>query len=639
MLKEYGYVRVGAVSNNLEIANVTYNVNEIEKCLKDANEKGIEILTFPQLSLTGYACQDLFFNDDLINDSLKGIIELKKKSVDYDLVFIIGAPLRVNNELYNCAISIQKGKILGITPKTYIPNNNEVNEARYFASGNDLRETSIVIDGEEVLISNFLIYKCSNYDFLSYAIDIDQDLLVSNSVSNYTSAMGANIIFNLASSYEIVKRKEYRNDIVKAQASKTLSAYVYASSGVSDSSSYGCFSGHLIISEPNKIVKESSRFSFESEMIYADIDLFRINSDRRKNTLYPSFSITMDNNIATFELTNKNNQLEKEYSKSPFLFEDDSYLEEILNIQTYALAKRVKHLNKAKLVLGISGGSDSTLAFLLCLRVVEVLKMNPQDIVAITMPGFGTSKRTYNNAIKLMKKTGVTLKEISIVDACKQHYKDIGHDENDYDVTYENAQARERTQILFDIANDVNGIVVGSGDLSELVLGWATYNGDQMSNYGLNCSIPKTLVLSLIEYLKNEMKDEGVKAVISDILNTPITPELLPLDEAGNIVQDSQKSIGPYKLHDFFIYHFLRYGASVKKLYYLACLVFEEEYSKEEIKATLSIFVKRFITQQFKRSALPDGVMVGSVGVCSKFNLCLPSDLSVSQYLSDVEAL
>lgn len=638
MLKEYGFLRVGAISNKLEIANVEYNVKEILSCLDKAKENGIEIVTFPELSLTGYTCKDLFLNDDLINDALNGIIKLKKESVSYDSLFIVGAPLCINNSLYNCAISIQKGKIIGISVKTYISNYGENNEARYFSSGANLNVNEIMIDNEKVKVSNLLVYKCINHNFVSFSIDIGEDLLVSNTPSNYTSLMGANLIFNLSSQSDVVSRKEKIRDLVKVQSLKTISAYVYASSGVNESSSDGVYSGQLLIGEDGEIVKEDTSYSFDSKLIYSDVDLFRINNKRMRNKSFKQLDIELEKEEVNFELVNVKNNLEKEYDKTPFLVKKEEELEEILNIQTYALARRIKHLNKAKMVIGISGGSDSTLAFLVCLRVIKVLGMKNEDIIAVTMPGFGTSNKTYTNSINLIKYTGATLKEISIVEACKQHYKDISHDENDYDVTYENAQARERTQILFDLANDLNGIVVGTGDLSELALGWCTYNGDQMSNYGVNVGIAKTLVMALINKVKDEM-DDKVKGVLIDILNTPISPELLPLDENGNILQDSQKSIGPYKLHDFFLYHFLSYGTSVKKIYYLACLVFKDEYKQEEIKATLTVFIKRFFTQQFKRNALCDGVKVFEIGLSGKSDFIFSSDAYYSAYLKELENL
>lgn len=633
MLKEHGYLRVGAVSNKLEVSNVSYNVKEIISCLDKAKDKGIEILAFPELSLTGATCKDLFLSEDLINHVMLGIKELKDASENYPLTFIVGAPLKIDNALYNCAISISQGKIIGITPKTYL-NSDEI---RYFNTALNLNVDKVVIDNEEVKVSNLLIYKCENYDFISYAIDIGKDSQVSNSISNYTSLLGANIIFNLSSEVEIVKRKEYRKDLVKIQASKTMSAYVYASSGASESSSDGVYMGHLLISEPYRLLNEDDKFSFESKIIYNDVDLFRINNDRVRNENFKQTNLEIEKEEVYFNLNVKNNELVRNYDKTPLLPDEDNLLEDIINIQTYGLAKRVKHLNNSKMVIGISGGSDSTLAFLICLRAAKVLGMDSKDIIAVTMPGFGTSGKTYNNALNLIKHSNATLKEISIVEACKQHYKDIGHKEDDYDVTYENAQARERTQILFDLANDLNGIVIGTGDMSELALGWATYNGDQMSNYGVNVGVSKTLVMALIRKLKDECNDK-VKEVIEDILNTPISPELLPLDKDGNITQESQKSIGPYILHDFFLYHFVRYGANIKKLYYLACLTFKDDYSREEIKATLTIFIKRFFTQQFKRSALADGVKIGSVSL-AKLDYRFNSDITYKAYLKELENL
>lgn len=636
MLKEYGFVRVGAASNNIEVGNVKSNVKEIIKCLDIAQKEGVEILCFPQLSLTGYTCQDLFLTDDLLNAVLEGIAKLTKASLEYQLTFIIGAPLRINNDLYNCAISICNGEVIGITPKTYINNYQGDFESRYFNSGANLHLDSVNINGKDVVISNMLIYKCKNYEFLNYAIDIGDDLYTANSISNYTSLMGANIIFHLASDINVVNNKSNIKELIKVQSKKTISAYIHANSSPSESTSNFSYDGYLLISEPDSNEKEDTKISFDSKIIYADVDLMKINNQRMRNRCYNQLDFEVEYKQCYFSLTKKNNELKKYYSKTPFLLEDK--LEEILDIQTLSLARRIRHLNKTKMVIGISGGSDSTLAFLICLRVKKMLNMKDEDIVAVTMPGFGTSNRTYNNSLNLIKYSKATFKEISIVEACKQHYQDIGHDENDYDVTYENVQARERTQILFDLANDLNGIVVGTGDLSELVLGWATYNGDQMSNYGVNVGIPKTLVMALINKIKDE-SDINIKKVLTDILDTPISPELLPLDSDGNIVQESQKSVGPYKLHDFFIYHFLGYGVNVKKLYYLACKTFNDEFSKEEIKETLTIFIKRLFTQQFKRSALADGVKVFDIGVSAKTDLRLVSDASYMMYLKEVESL
>ncbi len=630
MLKEYGYVRVGAVSNKVEIANVEYNVKEILESVKEASEKGVEILTFPELSLTGYSCKDLFYTDDLLDSALQGIRKLKDESEKYEVLFVIGAPVVIDNDLYDCAISIYKGKVLGVTPKTYLKDD----ESKYFKSAIDLKVNEFVLGDDLVKVSNMLIYK-SNYDFISYSIDIDSDLEVSNAISNYTSLLGATLILNLASSKEEVYKEEYRKDLVKIQAKKTISSYVYASCGASESSGEVGYKGHLLISEFDGYFKENNEFSFESKMIYTDVDLKRVYDTRRKSSLHKQIDLDVDREVVLFKLETKNNELMKEYSKIPFLPNKEEDLEKMLDIQTYALARRIKHLNNAKMVIGISGGSDSTLAFLVCLRVCKVLGLDNKNIIGVTMPGFGTTNRTYENAISLIKESGATLKEISIVEACKQHYKDIEHDINNFNVTYENAQARERTQILFDLANDLNGIVVGTGDLSELVLGWATYNGDHMSNYGVNAGIAKTLVMKLISKVRDASVGK-LKEILTDILNTPITPELLPLDDKGNLVQNSESSVGPYKLHDFFIYHFLTYGANIKKIYYLACNTFKDEYRKEEIKATLTIFVKRFFTQQFKRNCLADGIKVLNISVNSQgWSMC--SDASYKGYLKELE--
>ena len=637
MLKEYGYIRVASAQNELHLCDVSFNTNSIIKLLDKAKTKGVDIICFPELSLVGYTAQDMFLNKDLYNSVLEGLNKLKEYSKKLDLVFIVGAPIKVKNSLYNCAVSFKDGHIIGITPKTYIPNYNEFYEARWFSSAKKLDTNKITLLGEEVLISNMLCYKCDNYD-LMYSIDICEDLWVSNPPSNFTSLNGAKIIFNLSASNETVGKASYRRNLVKMQAAKTLSAYVYASSGVSESTSDLLFSGHLMIAEADGTFKENDRFSFESEMIIQDVDIDRLQSDREKEKTYSDVGFNIDYPICHFTLGKHNNELLREYPKKPFLAHTKEGLEEILNIQSYALAKRVKHLGNTKMVVGISGGADSTLAFLICLRCADILKMDRKDIIAITMPGFGTSGRTYNNSKKLIESSGATFKEISIKEACIQHFKDIDHDINTFDITYENTQARERTKILFNVANKLNGIVVGTGDLSELALGWCTYNGDHMSNYAVNASIPKTLVTTLIGHIRDNSKGV-VKETLTDILNTPISPELLPLDENGNIKQETEKNVGPYILNDFFLYHFLRYGAPFKKIYFLACKTFKDDFTNEEIKATIKLFVKRFFTQQFKRNCVPDGIKVGSIAVSPRGDLRMSSDTYYQAFLKEVEEL
>lgn len=636
MLKDYGYVRVASAVNKLKVADIKYNINEIIKIVDDAINKGIEILTFPELSITGYTCYDLFLNEDLLNNTLKGLEKLKEYSVDKDIVFIVGCPLKIGNVLYNCAVNINRGSIIGITPKTFIPNYNEFYEARYFASGSNLKINKIDLLGEEVLISNKLIYQAKKYPNICYAIEICEDLWNANSLSNTTSVLGATIIFNLSSSNEVAGKSNYRKKLVSVQASKTTSAYVYASSGITESSSDLLFSGHLIICDDANNLIENNRFSFESDLIYTDIDVSKIVNNRKiKN----NFNNLVSENIIKieFNISRKNNSLLRKYNKTPFVYQNKDDLDEILNIQAYALARRIKHLNNAKMVIGISGGADSTLAFLICLKVTKILNIDPSNVIAITMPGFGTTNRTYLNAKKLIEESKATFKEISIKEACIRHYSDIGHDMNTFDVTYENSQARERTQILFDYANKINGIVVGTGDLSEIALGWATYNGDHMSNYSINCSIPKTLVTTLIAHIKDTTDNLIIKEVLSDILNTPISPELLPPDKDGNIIQSSEDCVGPYLLQDFFLYHFITSNASVKKLYYLALLTFDMP--KEIIKKHLTTFIKRFFTQQFKRNCMPDGIKAIEVSLSPRGDFKMPSDASYNLYLEELEEL
>ncbi|MDE7264288.1 MAG: NAD(+) synthase [Anaeroplasmataceae bacterium] len=637
MLKEYGFVRVGAAVNKLRIADVMYNVTEIKNILDSAIEKGIEILTFPELSITGYTCQDLFLTDDLIFGTVEGLKILKEYSQGKPIVFIVGAPLKIGNVLYNCAVSFSDGKIIGVTPKTFIPNYSEFYEARYFASAENLKLTHFSLLGEEVLVSNKLLYHADGYDEICYAIEICEDLWATNSPSNQMSVLGATLIFNLSSSNELVGKCTYRRSLIKSQAAKTICAYIYASSGLSESTSDLIFSGHAMIAEADGTIKENERFSFESSLIYSDVDVYRLTYDRRVRPNVEGVSRVDTPVDVYFTLPKKENALDKIYRKAPFVTSNPEALEEILNLQTYGLAKRVKHLGNTKMVIGISGGADSTLAFLICLRVAKVLQMKPSDVVAITMPGFGTSSRTFKNAQALIQCSGATYKEIPIRDAVLQHYKDIEHDPNVFDITYENSQARERTQILFDYANKVGGIVIGTGDLSEIALGWDTYNGDHMSSYSVNASIPKTLVTTLIAKVRDDAEEGIFKDTLTDILDTPISPELLPLDAKGQISQSSEASVGPYILQDFFLYHFMRYKASVKKIYFLACLTFD--YPKEEIKKHLTTFIKRFFTQQFKRNCMPDGVKVGTISLSPRGDLRMSSDTSYMLYLKEIDEL
>ena len=620
MLKKYGYVRVGACSSRVEVSNVSYNVKEIIANLEKLNKEGVDVVSFGELSLTGVTCKDLFFTGELTSATLNALETLRKESEKYDLVFVVGAPLKINSRLYNCAVTIARGEYLGVTPKRYLTSD----EVRYFTSGNELEDTYITLNNESVLVSNNIVYKHSEYDYFRFVVNVGNDFL-------YVNNLEANLVLCLESNIALTSKQDYYLETIKTLTKVNNASYVYSSASSNETSSDVVLSGQLIISDLDETINDD-KLSFESKFIYHDVDLLRLDNKSARGVRKDSEYVEV-----LFEVNEKENTLLKKYSKTPFI-KNEEELEEIMNILSFGLARRVKQLGNSKMIIGISGGSDSTLAMLVCLRATKLLNISNENIVCVTMPGFGTSNKTYTNSVNLIKEMGATFKEISIKEACIQHYKDIGHDENKYDITYENAQARERTQILFDLSNELGGFVVGTGDLSECVLGWATYNGDHMSNYGVNANIPKTLVKSLIRYESN--KYEGVfKETLESILDTIISPELLPLDAKGNIAQSSEASLkGSYTLHDFFIYHFLGYNASVKKLYYLACNTFEE-YSKEEIKEALTTFIKRFFTQQFKRTCSPDGVRVNEIDISIRGNLRLNSDLSSKLYLSEIEEL
>ena len=638
-MNEYGYVKVGASTVELKVSDTIYNVEKIKKQIDEAINKNIQIISFPELSITGYTCGDLFNQDILIDASYEGIKDLVNYSKDKMIVIIVGSPIKCENKLYNCAVVINNGKILGIVPKTYIPNYNEFYEMRWFKSSNDLKVKEINLFNENVPIGVDLIFTSKLNDELKFGIEICEDVWSLYPKSNDYASKGANIIFNLSASNEIIGKYEFRKELIKMQSIKTISGYIYASSGINESSTDLLFSGSSLIYENGKLLGENNRFDFDSNLIYSDIDIKRLINDRRKNTSFISNTDKQYRNI--YFTTSKNNSISRKYNKYPFVPANEEKREErckeIINIQSSALAKRLRHTNIKKCVIGVSGGLDSTLAFLVIKKAFEKLKIDNKNIIAVTMPGFGTTNRTYKNAIDLIKINNATLIEVDIKKACLVHYNDIGQDINNHDITYENAQARERTKILMDIANKENALVIGTGDLSELALGWCTYNGDHMSMYSVNSSIPKTLVKYLVKYIADT--DIKNKKVLYDILSTPISPELLPADEKGNIKQITEDKIGPYILHDFYLYHFLRYGASPKKIYMLAINTFSSEYSKEEILKWLKVFLKRFFTQQFKRSCMPDGVKVGSISLSPRGDLRMPSDASYDIWIKELEEI
>ena len=638
-MNEYGYVKVGASTLELKVSDTIYNVQMIKKQIDEAVNKNIQIISFPELSITGYTCGDLFNQDILIDKSYEGLKDLVDYSKDKMIVIIVGAPIKCENKLYNCAVVINNGKILGIVPKTYIPNYNEFYEMRWFKSSNDLKIKEINLFNEIVPIGVDLIFTSKLDDELKFGVEICEDVWSLYPKSNDYASSGASIIFNLSASNETIGKYDFRKELIKMQSIKTISGYVYSSSGINESSTDLLFSGSSLIYENGKLLSENNRFDFNSNLIYSDIDIKRLVNDRRKNTSFISNTDKEYRNI--YFTTSKNNLISRKYSKYPFVPSNEDKREErckeIINIQSSALAKRLKHTNIKKCVIGVSGGLDSTLAFLVIKKAFEKLKIDNKNIIAVTMPGFGTTNRTYENALDLIKINNATLKEIDIKKACLVHYSDIDQDINNHDITYENAQARERTKILMDIANKENALVIGTGDLSELALGWCTYNGDHMSMYSVNSSIPKTLVKYLVKYIADT--DKKNKKVLYDILSTPISPELLPADEKGNIKQITEDKIGPYILHDFYLYHFFRYGASPKKIYMLAVNTFENEYSKEEILKWLKVFIKRFFTQQFKRSCMPDGVKVGSISLSPRGDLRMPSDASYNIWIKELEEI
>ena len=638
MLKEQGFVRVGAVVPKLKVADTEFNCNEIIKQIEVASNNKIQIIVFPELCVTGYTCQDLFEQDTLLEEAEKALNKILDYTNNLDIICIIGMPIKAENQLFNTAVVIQKGKILGIVPKTFIPNYGEFYEKRWFASSKNANKKEIEILDQKVPFGIDLLFKDKENNEICFGIEICEDIWAVEPPSNKLALLGANIIFNLSASNEVIGKKEYRRDLVKMQSAKTISGYVYCSSGVNESTSDVVFSGESMIFENGSCLTNNQRFDFESNMIFTEIDTKRLANDRRKNISFMGDSVDLEYREIKINIPDNIEDLTREYSKTPFVPEDKKKIseicEEILNIQSYGLAKRLLHTNINKTIIGISGGLDSTLAFLVIIKAYEILNLPKEKIIAITMPGFGTTSRTHNNSMKLINEYGATFREINITKSSLQHFEDIGHDKNIKDVTYENAQARERTKILMDIANKENGLVVGTGDLSELALGWCTYNGDHMSMYAVNASIPKTLVKYIIKWVADNSKEE-CKNIINDILDTPISPELLPPDENGNIEQKTEEQVGPYILHDFFLYHFLRYGAEPKKIYILACKTFKNDFKKEEIKHWLQVFIKRFFTQQFKRNCMPDGPKVGTVSLSPRGDLRMPSDASYNIWLNN----
>ncbi len=631
-----GFVKVACATIDTIVADVFKNGEAIIEKVKECAEKDVKLLVFSELTLTGYTCQDLFLQNTLLNSVVDGVKNILIATKDIDMVIIFGAPVLVENKCYNAAIVALKGKILGIVPKTALPNYNEFYELRHFAPAPN-KNYMISYADQYVPFGNKLLFRNSNYTKWVMGVEICEDLWIPSTPSTNHAIAGATIICNLSASNEIVGKKEYREMLVSSTSARLVCAYLYCSSGNGESTTDLVFSGANIISENGSIINKSELFT--NETIITEIDLEKLVNERQKMTSYPKEN-KEGYKLISFDLPLITPTITRKFSPTPFIPSDEQERYQramwILKLQVMGLVKRVEHTHAKTLVIGLSGGLDSTLALLVSVEAMKECKRDLKDIHAITMPCFGTSKRTKNNAYNLANELGVTLLEINISAATKQHLKDIGQDENDHSVTYENAQARERTQVLMDYANKTGGLVIGTGDLSELALGWATYNGDHMSNYGVNCSIPKTLVKHIVyHYAKHHKK---VEATLLDILDTPVSPELLPLKE-GEIAQKTEEIIGPYELHDFFLYHLLRNHYSVKKIYFLAKLAFNGYYDEETIKKWLNNFIRRFFSQQFKRSCLPDGVKVGSVSLSPRGDLRMPSDASSNVWLEELGEL
>ena len=631
------FIRVSSACPVTRVADIDFNLNSIKECIDIAEESNSKVIVFPELSITSYSCGDLFSQRQLLNKSKDAIKSLCKYSQGKDILIAVGAPFEHNYALYNCAYIIFNGSLLGIIPKIYVPNYSEFYEKRWFAQGKPFHFEKVDLDFQkDIPFGTNLIFKCNE---IKLAFEVCEDLWVTIPPSSFLALMGANVIGNLSASNELVSKSDYRRNLISSQSARNLSAYIYSSSGVYESTTDLVFSGHLLIAENGTILKENHRFQRNNEVLNSIIDIDKLNAERTKNVSFRD-STTMFNLTPEIIELNFNDitieNFDRKINKHPFVpsreEERKKRCEEILNIQSSALAKRLEHTGIKKVVLGISGGLDSTLALIVAVKTFELLQLSKKNILAITMPGFGTTDRTYNNAVSLCKELDTDFREINIVDACLQHFKDINHDVNIHDVTYENVQARERTQILMDIANKENAILIGTGDLSELALGWCTYNGDHMSMYSVNSSVPKTLVRYLVNYAAKYTMTPIIGDILLDILNTPVSPELLPKDCEGKISQKTEDIVGPYELHDFFLYYFIRHGASNEKILFLAKHAFKGEYDEDTIEKWFNSFIKRFFTQQFKRSALPDGPKIGTISLSPRGDWRMPSDASFNSF-------
>ena len=634
-----GFVKVAAATPDIRVADISYNTEQICKLIDETVANGAKIVVFPELCVTGYTCGDLFFQDILLERSKEALNEIAEYTKDKDALVFVGVPLAINGKLYNVAAALNRGKIIGLVTKTFLPNYSEFYEMRTFQAGPEEARV-ILYEGEQVAFGPQILFKAKNMEGLIVSAEICEDVWSPIPPSIMAATAGATILVNCSASSETYGKDGYRTSLISGQSARMIAGYVYANAGAGESTTDLVFGGHNIIAENGMVLKESRRYM--NDVIYSEIDVHRLLNERRKNTTFQQMSGKHFLVTVPFEIEKEETELTRSISQMPFIPEDekerDECCEEILMIQALGLKKRLQHTNCRNVVIGVSGGLDSTLALLVAVKTFDMLGIDRKNITAVTMPCFGTTDRPYQNACVLIEKLGVTLREISIQEAVRNHFKDIGQREDLFDTTYENAQARERTQVLMDIANMENGMVIGTGDMSELALGWATYNGDHMSMYGVNSSIPKTFVRFIVKHCAVECEDETLKKALFDILDTPISPELLPAKE-GEIEQKTEDLVGPYELHDFYLYYMLRYGYEPSKIYRLARKAFAGVYEDETILKWLKSFCRRFFTQQFKRSCLPDGPKVGTVGLSPRGDLRMPSDACVTIWLEELERL
>lgn len=649
-MMKYGFFRVASAVPTVQVADCRRNVIEIESLIAQAEGQGVKIIVFPELCITGYTCQDLFRQQLLLDAAENAVMQLLDFTRQLDIISIVGLPIAVGDLLLNCAVVMQKGKIMGIVPKSYLPNYGEFYEKRWFASAHDLRPMTVHFAGFSgfVTADPQLFRTC---DGVLFGVEICEDVWAPMPPSNHLAMAGADIIFNLSASDELIGKHDYLVSLLAQQSARTISGYVYSSAGFGESTQDVVYGGNALIYENGALLAEGERFATTAQMKTAQIDIERLRGERRNNTTFTAAQhLLRDETIRIVDMehtTPRDFVLDRQVDAHPFIPSSGNMersCNEIFSIQVMGLAKRLVHTHAKTVVVGVSGGLDSTLALLVCVKTFDRLKRDRKDIIGVTMPGFGTTDRTYTNAVNLMKSLGVTIREVSIAKSVTQHFEDIGHDASVHDVTYENAQARERTQILMDLANELGGMVIGTGDLSELALGWATYNGDHMSMYGVNASIPKTLIKYLVRFVSQQV-DEQSALTLTDIIDTPISPELIPADADGNIKQKTEDLVGPYELHDFFLYYFLRHGFSPRKIFALAQKAFgpgdgsASVYDDATIAHWLKTFCRRFFVQQFKRSCLPDGPKVGSVSLSPRGDWRMPSDAVSALWMEEAESL